>query len=156
MIRELILTARDEPALGVMGDISGLLTKLPTPALIGLAANLTTTSDMQVSNIRGLTEPTYLAGAEVLGMYPLGPRPGVAVMVALITYNGTCCLGLNVNPDVFPEIEVLEECLREGFAEVIALAGTPAKAASEAWPAKAGHRAPEASQRQRRSGAAQS
>jgi WS/DGAT/MGAT family acyltransferase len=122
IIRELILTARDEPALGVMGDISGLLTKLPTPALVGLAANLTTTSDMQVSNIRGLTEPTYLAGAEVVGMYPLGPRPGVAVMVAMITYNGTCCLGFNVNPDVFTDLHVLEECLREGFAEVTALA----------------------------------
>jgi WS/DGAT/MGAT family acyltransferase len=121
IMRELILTARDEPALGVIGDLSALLTKLPTAALVELAANLTTTSDMQVSNIRGLSEPTYLAGAEVLGMYPLGPRPGVAVMVAMITYRGTCCLGLNVNPDVFDDLDVLEECLYEGFAEVIAL-----------------------------------
>ena len=121
IIRELVLGTRDEPALGVIGDISGVLVKLPTAALVELAATLTTTSDMQVSNIRGLTETTYLAGAEVLGMYPIGPRPGVAIMVAMITYREKCCLGFNVNPDVFDDLDVLQECLREGFAEVIAL-----------------------------------
>lgn len=122
IIRELVLTVRDEPALGVVGDLSTLLARLPTPALVGIAATFTTTSDLQVSNIRGLTQTTYLAGAEVLGMYPLGPRPGVAVMAALITYRDTCCLGLNVDPDVFTDIDELRTCLRDGFAEVIALA----------------------------------
>lgn len=121
-IRELVLTVRDEPALGVVGDLSTVLARLPTPALVGVAATFTTTSDLQVSNIRGLTRTTYLAGAEVLGMYPLGPRPGVAVMAALITYRDTCCLGLNVDPEVFTDIDELRACLRDGFAEVIALA----------------------------------
>jgi hypothetical protein len=64
----------------------------------------------------------YLAGVKVLGMYPLGPRPGVAGMVAMITYDGTCCLGLNVDPDVFQDGDVLTRCLEEGFAEVAELA----------------------------------
>ncbi|WP_182378219.1 wax ester/triacylglycerol synthase domain-containing protein [Nocardioides sp. WS12] len=122
IIREMVLTVRDEPALGVVGDLSTVLARLPTPALVGIAATFTTTSDLQVSNIRGLTRTTYLAGAEVLGMYPLGPRPGVAVMAALITYRDTCCLGLNVDPEVFTDIDELRACLRAGFDEVIALA----------------------------------
>ena len=122
IVRDLVLTVRDEPALGVVGDLSSVLARLPTPALVGVAATFTTSSDLQVSNIRGLTRTTYLAGAEVLGMYPFGPRPGVAVMAALITYRDTCCLGLNVDPEVFTDIDELRDCLREGFAEVIALA----------------------------------
>jgi hypothetical protein len=60
----------------------------------------------------------FLAGQEIVGMYPLGPRPGVAAMIAMITYAGTCCLGLNVDPDAVPDPEVLKRCLSEGFDEV--------------------------------------
>lgn len=120
-VREQVTTARAEPAIGILGDISPVISKLPPILLSEIAAQATTTSDMQVSNIRGIGHPCYLAGAEVLGMYPLGPRPGVAVMAAMITYNGICCVAMNVNPHVFADIEVLQRCLAEGFDEVIAL-----------------------------------
>jgi WS/DGAT/MGAT family acyltransferase len=122
VIREFVMAAREEPAIGFLDYLSPVLTKLPTAAIVELSANLTGASDLQVSNIRGIGHPVYLAGVKVLGMYPLGPRPGVAGMVAMITYDGTCCLGLNVDPDVFDDGDVLTRCLEEGFAEVAALA----------------------------------
>ncbi len=121
-IREHVLAARDEPAIGFLDFLSPVLTKLPTRAIIELSAGLTTSSDVQVSNIRGITRPVQLAGAQVTGMYPLGPRPGVAAMIAMITYNGMCCLGLNVDPGTFDDIEALQQSIDEGFAEVLALA----------------------------------
>ncbi len=121
LLHDFVTTIRTEPALGVVAEISPVMAKLPATAIIELAAQLTTSSDMQVSNIRGISHSAYLAGAEVVGMYPLGPRPGVAVMAAMITYNGTCCLGLNVNPHVFPDRELLRRCIREGFDEVLAV-----------------------------------
>ena len=78
-------------------------------------------SDVQASNIPGMGHPVYMAGARVTGLYPLGPRPGVAAMIAMISYDGTCCIGLNVDPDVIGDLEVFESCLREGFDEVLAL-----------------------------------
>jgi diacylglycerol O-acyltransferase / wax synthase len=122
LVREFVVTVKDEPAIGFLDELSPALTKLPAAAIIELSARLTATSDLQVSNIRGIGHAVYLAGVEVLGMYPFGPRPGVAAMIAMITYNGTCCLGLNVDPDAFPESEILSRCLREGFDEVLALA----------------------------------
>jgi diacylglycerol O-acyltransferase len=122
LIREFVMAAREEPAIGFLDYVSPVLTKLPTAAIVELSAGLTGTSDLQVSNIRGIGHPVYLAGVKVLGMYPLGPRPGVAGMVAMITYDGTCCLGLNVDPDVFQDGDVLTRCLEEGFAEVAELA----------------------------------
>jgi WS/DGAT/MGAT family acyltransferase len=120
-IRDFVLTARAEPAVAFVNTISPALTKLPTAAVIELSAKLTATSDLQVSNIRGIGHPLYIAGAEIEGMYPLGPRPGVAAMIAMITYNGRCCVGVNADPDVVPDPDELERCLREGFAEVIAV-----------------------------------
>ncbi len=121
-VREHVLQARQEPAIGFLDQLSPALTRLPTPIIIELSANLTSSSDVQISNIRGLTEPVTLAGTQVTGTYPLGPRPGVAIMVAMITYGGTCCLGINADPLCFADAEAFERALTEGFDEVLALA----------------------------------
>jgi WS/DGAT/MGAT family acyltransferase len=120
-IREFVLTARAEPAVGFVNTVSPALTKLPTQVVIELSARLTSTSDLQVSNIRGIGHPLYLAGAQIEGMYPLGPRPGVAAMIAMITYNGRCCVGVNADPDVVDDPDELAECLRLGFSEVTSI-----------------------------------
>ncbi|MGK2317711.1 wax ester/triacylglycerol synthase domain-containing protein [Gordonia rhizosphera] len=120
-VREHVLRAREEPAIGFLDQLSPALTRLPTPLIIELSANLTASSDVQISNIRGLTESVSLAGAQVTRTYPLGPRPGVAMMVAMITYGDVCCLGINVDPQCFPDADTFEKALTEGFDEVLAL-----------------------------------
>jgi diacylglycerol O-acyltransferase / wax synthase len=125
-IREFVSQVREEPAIGFLDHLSPALTKLPSPLIIELSAGLTTSADLNISNIPGSPAPVYLAGCEVVRMYPLGPRPGVAVMATMITYHGTCCLGLNVDAGVFPDLELLERCVTEGFEEVLALADPPA------------------------------
>jgi diacylglycerol O-acyltransferase / wax synthase len=121
IIREFVVTARAEPAIGFLDLVSPTLSRLPTAAVIELAAGMTNVSDFQASNIPGMGHPVYLAGARVTGVYPLGPRPGVAAMIAMISYHGTCCIGLNMDPDVISDLEIFETCLREGFDEVLAL-----------------------------------
>ena len=121
IIREFVITARAEPAIGFLDLVAPALSRLPTAAIIELTAGMTNVSDVQASNIPGMGHPVYLAGARVTGLYPLGPRPGVAAMIAMISYDGTCCIGLNVDPDVISDLEVFETCLREGFDEVLDL-----------------------------------
>lgn len=121
LIREFILTIRKEPAVGFLETISSALTLLPSAALTEIVGNLTRVSDLQASNIPGIGHPVYLAGAQVQRMYPIGPRPGVAAMVAMVSYDGTCCLGINVDPESITDVPLFEKCLNEGFAEVLAL-----------------------------------
>ena len=122
LIRTFVQEVRNEPAIGFLDHLSPVLTKLPSGVIIELSAGLTASSDMNISNIPGSREALYLAGCKIVGMYPLGPRPGVALMAAMITYDGNCCLGLNVDAQVFTDLDVLERCLQEGFDEVLALA----------------------------------
>jgi diacylglycerol O-acyltransferase / wax synthase len=117
-----VRTVRDEPAIAFLDHLSPALTKLPSSAIIELSASLTAAVDLNISNIRGSDAPLYVAGCRVQRMFPLGPRPGVALMAAMITYDGTCCIGLNVDAKIFPDRELLEVCLRAGFDEVLALA----------------------------------
>jgi diacylglycerol O-acyltransferase / wax synthase len=123
LIREFILTARSEPAIGFLEVLAPALSRLPSAALTEIAGGLTNVSDVQASNIPGLGHPVYLAGAKVLRMYPMGPRPGVAAMVTMVSYDGTCCLGVNLDPDVITDVDLFEDCLDKGFGEVLALGG---------------------------------
>jgi WS/DGAT/MGAT family acyltransferase len=117
-IRDFVREARAEPAIGSVDVLAPAMTMLPTSVIIELTARLTTSSDLQISNIRGVGHPLYIAGARIEGMYPVGPRPGVAAMITMITYNGRCCIGLNVDRDTFPDTQELERCMTTGFAEV--------------------------------------
>lgn len=121
LIRDFIVHARAEPAIGFLDLITPVLSRLPTAVLTEVAGGMTTVSDVQASNIPGLGHPVFLAGAKVERMYPMGPRPGVAAMVTVVSYDGTCCVGVNLDPAVI-DIAVFEDCLRGGFEEVLALA----------------------------------
>ena len=67
-------------------------------------------------------ETVYIGGAKVDRVIPYGPLPGVAVMSVMTSYAGTCSVGLTMDPAAVEEPELFVECLREGFAEVLALA----------------------------------
>ncbi len=84
---------------------------------------MTGLSDLQASNLGAIGRPLYLAGARVTRIYPMGPRPGIPAMVAMLTYDGTCCIAVNFDPDAIADAAAFSTCLREGFDEVISLRG---------------------------------
>jgi WS/DGAT/MGAT family acyltransferase len=122
VIRERVLAAREEPALDFMGFLAPALTRVPAPVLTRVTERMMRATDLQASNIAGLARPAYIAGAEILRMYPFAPVPGAAVMVTLVSHNGTCCVGINVDAAAVPDTEVFVASLRAGFNEVLALA----------------------------------
>ncbi|HEY6858013.1 MAG TPA: wax ester/triacylglycerol synthase domain-containing protein [Mycobacterium sp.] len=123
-IHDFIADARMEPALGFLDLLAPVLSRLPGIVLSRLAGGMTGLSDLQASNLGAIGRPLYLAGARVTRVYPMGPRPGIPAMVAMLTYDGTCCIAVNFDPDAIVDAAAFSSCLREGFDEVISLAGT--------------------------------
>ena len=121
-IRAAVADARTEPAIGFTDLIAPVLGRLPRPLLIEIVGGLTMVSDLQASNIPGSGRTLYLSGARVQRIYPIGPRPGVAAMVTMLSYEGTCCVGVNIDPAVITDEKVFAACLRDGFDEVLDLA----------------------------------
>jgi len=113
---------RMEPALGFLDLLAPVLSRLPGIALSRLVGEMTGLSDLQASNLGAIGRPLYLAGARVTRVYPMGPRPGIPAMVAMLTYDGTCCIAVNYDPEAIADTDAFSVCLREGFDEVIALA----------------------------------
>lgn len=75
--------------------------------------------DFIASNVPGLDVPVYVAGARVTGYYPFGPTLGSACNITLMSYAGTCFVGVNADTAAVPDLELLVGCLRAEFVEVM-------------------------------------
>jgi WS/DGAT C-terminal domain len=87
------------PSVVLPLDSPGLARSLAeTPPVIGaVSGRLTSTNDVQVSNVPGVPYAVHIAGARITHMYPFGPLPGCAAMITLISHNKGCCIGINTD-----------------------------------------------------------
>ena len=122
LVRQRVKECRAEPALAFVEHVAPMLARLPVAAIIEIVGNSTSAVDVQLTNIPGVGHTAYIAGAKVTHACPIGPRPAVAMMAGMMTYEGRACIAMNLDRDVFPDTEVLLDCVREGFDEVLALA----------------------------------
>jgi diacylglycerol O-acyltransferase / wax synthase len=119
-IRELVRAARAEPAIDIMGIAAPLLARLPGQVVAKLAGPMTLSNDLMASNVPGLGEGFYLAGARVERFFGYG-RSGAAALITFISHGDVGCVGLGFDPAAFTEPSVFVECIVEGFREVLAL-----------------------------------
>ncbi len=110
--------ARDERSIPYSNTIAGALNLLPPGAVGKMLKHV----DFLASNVPGLGFPVYLAGARMSRYVPFGPTLGAAVNLTLLSYNGTCGVGVTVDTAAIPDIDTFMVCLTEGFEEVLALA----------------------------------
>ena len=123
VLRGIVLTLRVEPALDTLSLVAPLLNRVP--ARVGqIAFNLVgSAAELSASNMPGVPYPVYMAGARVERVFPFGPLPGVAVMAGMISHDGTCCIGLNIDGDAVPDMDMFMECMHEGLLEVTSVVG---------------------------------
>lgn len=119
-LRGAILAQLAEPALDSFSVLTPLVNRLPSgvgAAVMGLGA----VTDLSASNMPGLPYDVFMAGARVERVFPFGPLPGVAVMAAMVSHVGTCCIGLNIDGTGIKDVDVLMESMQEGLDEVLAI-----------------------------------
>lgn len=123
-IRSQMTQRRDEAAIDVIGVVAPLLSVLPDAVLEAVTGSVVS-SDVQASNVPVYQEDTFIAGAKVLRQYGLGPLPGVAMMVVLVSRSGWCTVTARYDRAAITDERLFAQCLQKGFDEVLALAGDP-------------------------------
>ncbi|MGE2835094.1 wax ester/triacylglycerol synthase family O-acyltransferase [Mycobacterium sp. SMC-4] len=121
-IRSQMTRKRDERALDLVGAIAPLVSLLPDAVLETMAGSIVN-SDVQASNVPVYAGDTYIAGAKVLRQYGLGPLPGVAMMVVLVSRSGYCTITARYDRASIIDPDLFAQCLLDGFDEVLALGG---------------------------------
>ncbi len=124
-IHAAVASGRAEPAADVMSVLSALTASLPD-ALYAQVSGLVRPADVQASNVPSYPVDTYLAGSRIVATYAMGPLPGIALMIVMVTRAGTAFIGARYDTDSIRDDELFERCLVEGFEEVLAAGGQPA------------------------------
>jgi hypothetical protein len=119
-VRAAMRDVRSEPAIEVLDVVTPIASRIPGTLLAALGGGgATGANDLQASNIPGLTDEVFLAGARIDRVYPYAPLPGCAAMIAMFTHGEHCCLAINLDAAAIADLEQFEECLVEGFVEVL-------------------------------------
>ena len=123
-IRKQMIARREEAAIDVMGAVAPLMALLPDAVLQAVSGNVIA-SDVQASNVPFYPGDTFIAGAKVLRQFGIGPLPGVAMMVVLVSRGGYATVTARYDRAAIADQELFARCLRQGFDEVLALGGEP-------------------------------
>ena len=121
-IRAQMTRKREERAIDMVGAIAPVLSLLPDAMLESMAGSIVG-SDVQASNVPFYAGDTYIAGAKILRHYGLGPLPGVAMMVVLISRAGYFTITVRYDRAAITDGALFARCLVAGFDEVLALGG---------------------------------
>jgi WS/DGAT/MGAT family acyltransferase len=102
-----------------------VLDDLPAPFLARLGRGLRSArlANVVATNVPGPRETRWLCGRRVEALSPIVPIvDGIGLGLAVFSYDGWLHVGLNADAALVPDLEKLEQGLREAFADLHALA----------------------------------
>jgi hypothetical protein len=77
-----------------------------------------------ISNVPGPPFPLYLAGAELVAAYPMGPiMDGAGLNITVLSYRDHIDIGFLADADLVPDIWEVAAQVQPSFDELRALAG---------------------------------
>jgi diacylglycerol O-acyltransferase len=117
---------KTDRSLPFTNAIAGTLNLLPRAYIGGMLKHI----DFLASNVPGIPVPLYLTGAKVDSFYGFGPTIGAALNITLMSYCGTCHVGINIDTGAVPDPDLLVDCLKRGFDEILAVGGGTGHAVS--------------------------
>jgi hypothetical protein len=103
-----------------LDTLATVASTLPTSIITRMARQQAQTVDFATSNVRGASFPLYMAGAQLLENYPVGPLGGVAYNLTLLSYNHSLDMGVNIDTAAVTEPERLRRCLERAFKDLAA------------------------------------
>ena len=121
LIQAIVDEARGGGGGASLQTLAAVAAALPTSLVTRLARQQAQTVDFATSNVKAAPMPVYIAGAQLLENYPLGPLAGVAFNLTLLSYDGSLDMGVNIDTAAVTEPGLLRECLEKAFADLLAV-----------------------------------
>jgi diacylglycerol O-acyltransferase len=108
---------------GLYPLLASTLTLLPGAAFSWLARQSLGRVNLVCTNIPGVQETLYMAGAKVTAVYPFAsPVEGTPLIVALVSYAGRMNIGIDTDPEAIPDPHRLAKLFVESLEELECLA----------------------------------
>jgi diacylglycerol O-acyltransferase / wax synthase len=109
-----------QPLVEHLPALAEVLAVLPAPLFRYLSRASSQSVNLIVTNVPGIMQPRYVAGARITAGYPFAPlAPRCPVSIALYGYDQRLYIGIDADRTAMPDLPAFEELLRASFAEVI-------------------------------------
>lgn len=118
-VRELIASQRSERSLDYIESIAAAMRLLPDPVVVRAFGMLARHVDFIASCVPGPPVALSAAGARLERVFPFAPTAGAGTNVTLLSYSGEAGVTINTDAAAVPDPDVLLDCMREGFGEVL-------------------------------------
>lgn len=113
------------PALDLLPSFAEALALVPRPLFRALALLGSQAVHLIVTNVPGIMQPRYLAGARIVAGYPFAPlAPQCPVSIALYGYDGRLWIGIDADGIAMPDVGAFAATLRRSFDELLAAAAS--------------------------------
>ena len=119
LVRERLVVAKGESAIGAAEDLALLVSGLPSAFLVAMTRAQTRTTDFAATNLRGSPLPLYIAGAPVIANFPFGPRTGTALNATVLSYCEDLNIGLNIDPAAITDVGAFMADMADSFDRVL-------------------------------------
>lgn len=119
LVHDTLADERDDPVVGAIEGLTGVLNLLPGPVLVRATLAQTEGVDFTTSNVRAAPFPLFVAGASLEATYPIGPLAGSPFNLTMMSYRGSLDMGLHVDLASIPDPPVLRAQLEECFGALI-------------------------------------
>jgi len=121
-MRELVRSSRKEKALGFSQSLAGAVQMLPSALSSAVVGGMVHGVDATLTNVPGLTEPHYVAGAELERIYAFAPTAGAALNIAFMSHLDTASIGTLFDTAAVEDPGLLQQLMMDGMHETITAA----------------------------------
>jgi WS/DGAT/MGAT family acyltransferase len=109
-----------QPLVEHLPALAEVLAVLPRPIFRTLSRASSQAVNLIVTNVPGILQPRYVAGARIMAGYPFAPlAPRCPVSIALYGYDQRLHVGIDADRTAMPDLHAFEQMLHAAFAEVI-------------------------------------
>ncbi|HSJ91945.1 MAG TPA: wax ester/triacylglycerol synthase family O-acyltransferase [Ilumatobacter sp.] len=118
-MRTLVVSSRREKALSFSQSLAGLVQVLPSVLSAGVVSGMMHGVDVTLTNVPGLGEPHFLAGAAVERIHAFAPTAGAALNVAFLSHVGTGCVGTLSDAAAVDDPALLGSLIDQAITDVV-------------------------------------
>ncbi len=124
LVRQRVEARKSHPSVTAFPKLAAAMAALPRPLYRYLAFQAAREVDLIVTNVPGVMQPRYVAGAEIRAAFPFAPVTAhCPVSIALYGYRGRLYVGLDADATAMPDLESFEGMLAASFGALVEAAG---------------------------------
>lgn len=128
-----MVARKANPALAHLPALAEAVAVLPRLLFRFLAYAGSQSIQLIVTNVPGIMQTRYVAGARIIAGYPFAPlAPRCPVSIALYGYDGRLYVGLDADGTAMPDLDSFQAMLRQSFEELTEAARRSSRDASGA------------------------